>query len=308
MNENLKEEIKLDEKEHKAQLLRYNLSKILENFGIRSFWLTYTDPTVDWGFLGKLVFAAVRFAIRMFPVVFLCNIVASIFRAKGNPIIYLILYIAIYLTAALVGHSLRENFELKLNILDRSCREKRENFFSELCEENNITPQIFCDEIYFEDGIKINANGDIVLSAPKQTVSFKLYSKKNYVDLNKYLEKSHDLSKDEQKMDKNIASIEFNDKFGIIIHKSNEHECMKYFSPTLQSQMIKSKVLAECYDIETNYKEITAKTDNKFQRPEQINIFDSKPIIEYFEETENYCTEFSTTAKRLHSDLSNIKF
>jgi hypothetical protein len=47
MKETLKKEIKLDEKEHKVQLLRYNLSKTLENFGIRSFWLTYTDPTDD---------------------------------------------------------------------------------------------------------------------------------------------------------------------------------------------------------------------------------------------------------------------
>ena len=208
----------------------------------------------------------------------------------------------------MVGRSLRENFELKLNILERSCREKRENFFSELCEENNITPQIFGDEIYFENGIKINANGDIVLPAPQKTVNFKLYSKKNSVDFNKYFEKSHSLSKNEQTMEKNIASIEFNDKFSIILDKFNEHECMKYFTPTLQSQLIKSKALAECYDIETHYKEINANTDNKFQRPEKIDIFDTKPIIEYFEEIENYCAEFSTTAKKLHADLSNIKF
>ena len=310
MEEKFQEELKLKGKEHKKQLLLYRLSKMVENFGIRSFWLFYNNIEYDMEFrlLLILILAVFRFVIRVIPCIFLYGLIMAIFRTDGHILIAIAMYVAMYLGVYGLGYSLRDKFELKISLLRKECSDKLDELFSKLAKENNITRSSRCDEIAFENGIVFNNEGEISAPAPRQNIHFKLYNKTSPEDCKEFYDRTLELPKNEQTMEKNIASIDFNKKFAIILRKSYELDCMKYFSPTLQSQMVKSTVLPQCYNIEIEDKKFSAKTPSKIERPIKMNLFTSKPIISYFKETEEYCKELATAAKKVYNDLSRVEF
>ena len=108
-----------------------------------------------------------------------------------------------------------------------------------------------------------------------------------------------------------IASVEFNNKFGVVTDKKNELKCMKYLSPTVQAGMIKSNDLKEFGYIYTSEKEICLYVEYNMPVPEVDMlrfIYSEKPLKKYLREAEDYCKRVEKRSNEIFSKFEKIEF
>lgn len=311
MESEMKADLKLKEKSHKKNLMLYKLSKAIENFGIRSFALFHNNLDYDLEFrtLIIVVMAAVRFVIRIVPAFVIYALIASIFHIDGKIWIVAIVYILLYLAVLGVGTFLRNKFEDELNLLEHQSQKELDEVFDELCLKNNIERGLTYDKIQFEDLISVNTLGVITAPKKKQSCEFFIYNIKSLADSTAYYAKMAESPLTLQSMEKNIASIEFNKKFSILVNPSLQRECLKYFTPSLQSQMIKSSILDTCCNINFTKENVNATVEeSEIERPAKIDLFKWKSIPSYYKDVEEYCETFSKFATKVHKDISKIEF
>lgn len=307
----MKEELKTEEKSHKKNLMLYKLSKAVENFGIRSFALFHNNLDYDLEFrtLIIIVLAIVRFVIRIFPALAIYALISTIFRIDGKLWIAAIVYVALYLAVLGIGNLLRNKFEDELNLLEHQSQKELDEVFDELCLKNNIERGLTYDKIQFDDLITVNTLGVITMPRKKQSCEFSIYNINSLVDSTSYYEKLTEFP-NAPTMEKHIASIEFNKKFSIILDNKNlERECIKYFTPSLQAQMIKSSILDTCCNINFTKENVNATVEeSEIERPAKIDLFKWKPIPSYYKDVKEYCETFSKFATKVHKDISKIEF
>lgn len=304
MNDSLKTDLKKQEATHKKRLLQFKIAKWVETFGIRAFrlFVRKSDDTDMIPFV--ILFGLIRFVIHLIPALLIFVIEIVLLRIERGILWNLLaVYVIFYLIVWRVGKLLRQKFENDLMALEYECNGKRAQFFQQLCIEKNITRGKFYDEIVFDNGIALQSDGIVRADAPEQNVSFRIFNLKNYKDS----EDRNSLSPYEQTMEKNIASTDFNQKFVVAVIKGNERECIKYFSPSRQLQMIKSTVLSQCHHISIEEKKFRATIDFEIERPHAIDIFSFESVLKNFESVEKYCEEFSNKANEVYADLIEIK-
>ena len=305
----MKEQFKEKEKSHKINLLLYTTSKAIENFALRAFWLFYNNLDLSLGMAALLGLG--RFIIRLIPFIVVYGSILGLFHVDSTFLLAAIVYVVMYLITYGIFRLLRQKFENNLYKLQEECEAERQDYFTRSMIENNIMHGVANENIHhmeFEDGMVVNNRGWIATHAPRVNVPFKLYSLKNHNDLTQYSNIIHNSLEPLYTMEKSIASIEFNKNYAIVIDAKDERECMKYFSPRLQSEMVKSTILPQCFDREITCDCFEAQTECDIEFPPTIDLFKMKSIYSYFKEIDKYCKKFSEFANKIHTDLSKITF
>lgn len=124
---------------------------------------------------------------------------------------------------------------------------------------------------------------------PKPRVDFKIFPIKNGEAFNAYNNLRIE-NNGLKTIDKNIAATEFNKNFAIIVRPEDEHECMKYFSPELQLQMIKSKYLCEYAKLTISSEVISVQLKQHLEAPLAVDVFTKRSILNDFLAVEDYCS------------------
>ena len=106
-----------------------------------------------------------------------------------------------------------------------------------------------------------------------------------------------------------ISSLEFNNKYGIVhAEGTREVELMKYFSPSMQLNLIRAKQISKFSSIRIGGRHLNLRTNKTVKLPTSFNIYDKKPLIKYYEEVDVYCREMQKMANEVHKDFEDIDF
>ena len=249
---------------------------------------------------GKAIAGAIEIGIMAISSVIVKNIILGI-----------ILGLIIFLILMLIAKINAIRYDKKLSKIGVECYWMYKSFFTDL----------LCDYNIGEDGA-VKKNNDMYLKHMKLFVNLKqdygrikIYKLEDEALKAKFLEIQKNVINNKYKdlvvINDKIASLEFNNKFGVVTDLNNELKCMKYFSPSVQAEMIKSNDLKEFGHIYTSGKEMCLYVDYNMRVPDvsmQRFIYDKKSVRQYFAEAEDYCKRVEKRSNEIFSKFEKIEF
>lgn len=292
MDAELTAKVRKCENRHKVYLVTLIGSKIMESWGKRGLW-PFIGDEIRWlvSLLGHL------------PLLFL------FYAILQNMIAAAAVYLGIHLIAFAAGLWLHKSFEKKLTDLGTESVQLHSAYFLERCGkhgiEGSIYGSIYGGEVPFEDGVVIGS-GRLCAPMRKDYGAIRICRLDVCDDWDEYYTVKYDHNNPRQTMEQNIASLDFNNKFGVLTDKTNELNCMKYLSPALQLKMIKAKGIERFKKIEVNGNWFCAVTNITVETPSDIQIFRWKPLQWHFREVDRYCSEMRSMADTVYADFRKI--
>ena len=108
-------------------------------------------------------------------------------------------------------------------------------------------------------------------------------------------------------MRKNVASVEFNNKFNVFVPAQMERDCMKFLSPSRQLEMIRTSAFDRIEQIHISFGKIQGNTQDIVLRPkEQIDIHNCPSIRKVYEEIQEYCQDIRQMADDIQMEYLQI--
>lgn len=218
----------------------------------------------------------------------------------------LIAYVALHVVTWIVCGILEKKNRAVLQDLQQQYTKLQEQYFSQQCAQNGI-----CNGcITFEDGLVV-ASGRILAEMNADVGFFRVYQLENVDDEIAWDNYKRALPKGEKTFLEYIPSLEFRKKFGIQTSRMGGDEnmrYMKYFNPSVQLQMLKTKELRTFQNIEASQGTLKADTKETVASPEVVDVYDGKKLSGYFLEVDRYCKEMRDMGQRVHKAFCQVAF
>lgn len=217
----------------------------------------------------------------------------------------LIIYICLHLVIKAVGDYFCKTYGEKLNLMQQQCQDKLDDFWFKQYQDNKIIRRQDYDEVKFDHGLIVR-NGAFEADLQTDCDPVLIFCLRDKEAKEKYKDERNKYNDREDRyeyidMKNNIASTEFNQKFGVLVVPDKVHECMKFLSPSRQLQMIRMSAFDKIREIYIDGGKIHADTTSCFVRPwMEIDVYSSKSIQKSFEEVEEYCCNIRRMADEFH--------
>ena len=289
MSNELKQKIKEGEKERKKYLRLIRLGEMLKAFGRR--FIGYDQG--EWKGMAIIVRAI---------------IIASLFGLGLDFIPVLIIYAVLHIGIYVGGNVLSKTFVEKIRAFESEWMSIYNDYFFNRASADNIVIGVGEPFVDYGNGVKIDDRGMVHADAKESMGDIYLYVLKNFRDENAFSSLKAKPGDHTVILNKNIASVEFNDKYGAVTDTENEVQSVKYLSPSRVVKMIKTPELDNFFDIHMRGNSFRARTDNHVDRPEILNVYESKHLRKYFEEADKYCADLKAMADKIHKDYVKIAF
>ncbi len=296
MNGELKEFVLNSQKEHTKLLTLYNLFFKVESFG-KNWIFIWNDAVGRFEkFIHLIIFLVFLFIVRSF-----------LGLAVG--------YVGIHFIIRKIGEFISGIYGKKLNKLTNDCQRKLNDFCQEEIQKNKIIVENEEDEIRFDDGFVIK-NGYFEADLKTGCEPIHIYCLKDKTAKSRYEDQKVELNDEADElfvdMKKNIASTEFNQKFGVFTVPEKEHECMKLLTPICQLKMVKSEAFNAVREIHIWNEKVHASMVHELIRPNiRLNQFEKKTIrkafeaVEYYYETTRYQADMAYSCYLSLKELAN---
>ena len=290
MDNELKQQIQEGNKERKRYLRMIRIGTMMMNFGKR--WMGREDGETRYSSL----FARIALVVILF--------------GTGLGIVPIVtIYIVLHLGIYFVGNQIFDVFTDKLRAFEGTWKDKYHRYFAEKAFDSNIKFDVDGNYVeYMEEGLLIDERGMVYATLKEPITDIYLYILKNNGDFKSFSDLKFNAKEDTVVMNDKIASVDFNQKFGVITDKEYELESMKYLSPSRQLKMVKTPALEKFYNIHIGDYSFRARTDNHVEMPGGINAYEKKNLMKYFEEAEQYCLDMKAMADKVHADYLEIAF
>lgn len=291
MDEKLKLVIENYEREHKKFLALYTLGGKIENVGGNLLLFI----SLKAGSIG-------RFEKIMHVIFFFWCIVYSDSKTGGFKF-GIILYIITHLCIMFFGTwSVKFSFN-KLEKIKEECTNYFQNFLVEMYQKNGIIRNDVTkrDEVWFEEEDSLFVTSgmfctDLVINIPQLYIEFT--GKKSFTDSKSGL----------SSVKQNIASVEFTDKFEVLVPKGMELECMKYLTPSRQIEMLRTDVWDSLKNLSFRDGMMMGYMIEDFgSYTPYINVYSRKSIMKNFEEAENYCKKVNRLANSAYKSCIQLR-
>ncbi len=316
MDKNFKEQLHEWDITHKKNLRGYNVSEQVKNITISGIF-----PFIEYTDIGPLnaviVITRLIINIGMYFGLFstLCPLVEDYGQSALWALLYtLILYVIFFLTIYIVARRITDKYWDKLLKLENMFHETMNRSALSLIVERNIIGNIDTENcaIQLENGMYYSTNGLIRKKiSVTSTAPYEIYRITNTEDSSKYSSRKYSSSENPPltTMEKNIASVDFNRKFGIVCRDADKVAVMKHFTSIFQLQLINSVTLGKCFNITIEDGVFNSSSEYIVKRYEgRTAIFINKPISKYFEDIEKYYDTVCSNANAINKDLEKIEF
>ena len=289
-----REELKKLGKRHRRYLLTHTAASWIKAFAFFGIW-----PFGDGFYM-----AIFRFVIRSLPFVIGCGIGGILGGLIGHFGFWgLVFGIFCWIESA---------YEKKLEKLQQQCRQEQQALFDRICLELDLIPMGDVCMMRFEDGVEVSSNGNVISpmmpALERPDVDCRIYNLENCEDANAYCELKREMPWNKTTMEDCFASIDFVRKFGIVIDRDAQRQHLRFFTPSVVVRMIKSLPLSEFCSIRLQNDTFSAKTENVFEMPQLVDLFQWDSLVKRFDETELFCREFHAAAGKVHKNMENIEF
>ncbi len=290
--ENLKEDEIMQEADHltdqhKKFLARFRLGEYLCAFAARGL-----NPFLDGVLKGLPAFLG-----RILLLLVLLSCTQKILPA-------ILLYSTLHLIILLVGKQIWKVNKQKLYEI-----EEMSNVLLSLYKAYKYSKYgIQNGMLYFDhNSIWVTDSGSVCAKMHQDICCVEIYQlgkeeeqKKYYASIYNYQDKSI------LNFNEKIASLAFNQKFGVISKKGHEMDCMKLFSPHTQLTLIKSPVISNFSWLSISGGKLSAKTKYCVSQPSPISIFIKNPIVRYFQNVDTYCAAFKEMGDQVYKELRQV--
>ena len=286
MEEELKNFIAKSEKNQRSFLTMYALGKSICDFGVNGFNIGY----LLMGFLGKI------------KLLFRLLIMGGLMLAVEDCAMGFYLYCGIHLAIIVFGGILWQIYATKLNNLEKECQDSLNKFQQEQYKKNGIVRGEKEDEVRYEGNLVVK-NGFFEGDIQSELTLIHIYCMKN-------LKRSDWLDGTLNgciTMRKNVASVEFNNKFNVLVPAQMERDCMKFLSPSRQLEMIRTSAFDRIEQVHISVGKIQGNTQDIVLRPkEQIDIHNCSSIRKVYEEIQEYCQDIRQMADNIQMEYLQI--
>ena len=294
--DNLNGKIKEYENRHKKYGNLYYRGITLKTNGIRGLVFWYDVE----GFFRR----AFHFFVRVFP---LMVAVLLAMNTKDAPNIKtpLAIYAGIHIALGVTG-AVMEKIGLKNLLL---LKEEVNGVYNEYSQEKFAEYGISKGTIYFDNGVAVSSeNVKIELGRDCGCINIFQLDKRN--ENTSYKETKENLPENNMELNSYIASVGFNNKYGVIIHKDTKVKSVAFLSPSVQMEMIRKSDSVSVFDnIRVRGSVLSADTGYKVETIPPINIFCIDVLLSYyFKDVDRYCEDLLYVGNRVLEDVSHINF
>lgn len=289
MDNELKQKIKEGNKERKKYLMMIRLGEMMKSFGRR--FIGYDQG--EW----KVLAIIVRVIILV-----------SLFGMGLDIIAILIIYAVLHIGVYVGGNVISTTFTGKIRVFEAEWIEIYNNYFFDKAFADHIIISVGEPFVDYGDGVKIDDRGMVHADLKESMADIYLYVLSDLGDARAFSNLQANPGAHTVILNKNIASVEFNQKYGAVTDTANEVQSVKYLSPSRVVKMLKTPELENFYDIHMRDKTFRARTNNHVDRPEGLNVYESKHLKKYFEEADKYCADLKAMADKVHKDYLKIAY
>lgn len=290
MDEHLRMCISTNERDHKKFLQIYKTGTKLDKFG--SDLLIFVGPELER--IGRIE------KITHFFILLIC---ISAWNAK----ISLFIYVMLHLLIMMAGRWIIRFSSGKLDAIQEECTKHYDKFRYDMYRKNGImqNSENGRDEICFENSGNMKVvSGMFTAEFNSGVPEIYIGCRKNKCDLPLESRSGKDLCS----MRHNIASVEFTDKFDILVEEGTELKCMKYLTPTRQLAMIQAHIWDDIRQMTFYNGRIVGYMTNGFGGYiPGIDVYNRKSILKSFEDVENYCQNVGRLARSAHSTYLQLE-
>ncbi len=288
--DNLNEKINEFENRHKKYGNLYYRGITLKTNGIRGLVFWYD---VEGFFRGIF-----HFFVRAFPLIFA---VLFTMNFKVPLAIYAGIHIALGVSGAVMEKIGLQNL-LSLNEEVECCHKK---YAQEKFAEYGITK----GTVYFDNGVAVSS-GYVKVELGRDCGCLNIYQRDKRNENTLYKDAKLNLDKDTMDLSSFIASVEFNNKYGVLINKNTRVKCVSFLSPSIQMEMIRKSDAVSVFDnIKIRDSILSAETGYKVETIPTISIFSMEPLLSYyFSEVDRYCQDLLYVGNKVLEDVSHINF
>ena len=295
MDENLRMFISTNERDHKKFLTTYKTGKKLDRFG--SNLLIFIGPGYEE--IGRLEKTAHGF-ILLFCILF------SDMATKGIKL-GLFIYVILHLLIMMAGRYITNFSKVKLDAIQEECTKYYNEFRADMYRKSGIMQdsETGTDEICFENSGNLKVvSGMFTADFNSDMPEIYIGCRKNKCDLPLESKSGKDLCS----MKQNIASVEFTDKFEVLVEEGTELECMKYLTPSRQFEMLQAPIWNDIRQMTFYNGRVVGCMTNEFGGYiPGINVYNYKSILKSFEDVENYCQNVARLAFSAHSTYLQLE-
>lgn len=289
MDNELKQKIKEGEKERKKYLLMIRLGEMLKSFGRR--FIGYDQG--EW---------------KVFAIIVRVILIAVLFGIGLDIIPVLIIYAALHIGIYVGGNILSTNFVGKIRVFETEWLNIYNDYFFDRALSDNIIIGVGEPFVDYKDGVKIDDRGMVHAEVKEAMGDIYLYVLSNFGDERAFSNLKANPGDHTVVLNKNIASVEFNQKYGAVTDTQNEVQSVKYLSPSRVVKIIKTPELDNFYSIHMRGNTFRARTDNHVDRPEVLNVYENKHLKKYFEEADKYCVDLKAMADKIYKDYMKVAY
>ena len=212
----LQEEMEKTNKKHKSNLVLYHVAKAFINFARRGIKMFADGP----------VHGVISLAVRLF-------IVLILYALTENLLLVAIGYAAIHLISLIVGKILYKAADENLTEVANEAQRIHDDYLSNRNQRYGLNGEY----IAYDDGTVVQGNR-IGVKMRQECGEISLYRKDVGEEYRIYSNRKYNSDDPGVSLNEKIASLELDNKFGIIIEKGKEVEAFKFFSPSMQVKMI----------------------------------------------------------------------
>ena len=281
------QEVELLTSLHKKTLSRFHFGVALCTFARRGF-----KPFGDGAFKG---FVALSGRVLLLLVLYACTHKLLLAAA---------IYCVLHLFVLLIGNRIRKKNEQKLWEID----ERSGVLFAFYKAYRYGKYDIQSGMLYFDhNSVWISDSGSVCARMRQDVSHIDIYQLGKVDEQKEYYQRIYDhTAQNTVNFSEKIASLAFNEKFGIISQKGWERDCMKLFSPHTQLTLLKSPVIANFSQLSIANGKLSGKTKYSVAQPSPIFVFTKKPLIRYFQGVDEYCTAFKEMGDKVYKELKQI--
>lgn len=256
------------------------------------------------------------------PVVFIVVVVLLCLVFRMNWLVAIVLYAVLLLCIHITGRIKFNVNKKRLQKLNEECRVLNSQYLEQKCRECGIKnyKSLFkpiyenpLDEnekakyydgtvIRYESGVEIT-NGNFYAPVKHKGERIDVYCLNNAEMKEKYNDVLFKLDSDKVSINKSVSAVQFNQKFGVMVPKSQEKMGVKFFSPNIQLNMYRSPMFDGVKKIEINNGRLSAVMLKKFQLPTRVDAFEIKSFVDCFNEIDRYCKERKEQADYINQEI-----
>lgn len=288
--DNLNEKIKEFENRHKKYGKMYYRGITLKTNGIRGLAFWYD---VEGFFRGIF-----HFFVRAFPLILAVLLTMNL---KVPLAIYAGIHIAIGVSGAVM-----EKIGLKNLLL---LKDEVKGVHDEYAQKKLAEYGISKGTIYFDNGVAVSSE-NVEIELGRDCGCINIFQRDKKDENTSYKETNKNLPQDNMDLNSYIASVEFNKKYGVIIHKDTKVKSVAFLSPLVQMEMIRKSDAVSVFDnIRVRGSVLSADTGYRVEIIPPISIFCIDVLLShYFSEVDRYCEDLLYVGNRVLEDVSHINF